>query len=358
MSGTTDFTFRIIFLVCFFRCHASSTKQISTSNKYLKIGALSWPPFLIIKKNERGEDTIGGVLGDYLEYIRESKNFTFTVVIPPDGLWGNCNGADNCTGVIGLVARNEVDFAINPFTVTPDRKAGVDFTRPVVTSFFAMVVPLKFKSKKWYFIDPFSYKVWLLYISLIPVYFLAMGVVEIFYYGHVNWDALAGFVLRYALMDNSYLHPNRTKASQQKLLIIICIWSYLVLVTSYSGNLTAMLAKPKLQSPITTLDELLGQYEVPWVIETDGLPGYFKSTAAPGSIMKRIFERATMMPKLSEPCYTAEVKKDGRYGAVCASESIRALISQDYSETGKCNYYIVEEVLSWTIVALAIQVRM
>ena len=126
------------------------------SSKHFKIGAVSWPPFLIINKNEGGEDTISGAVGDYFDYIQKARNCTFEIVIPSDGLWGNCNGADNCTGVVELVARKEVDFSANPFTMTLDRKAAIDFSRPVVTSFYAVVIPLQSKSKMWYFVDPFS----------------------------------------------------------------------------------------------------------------------------------------------------------------------------------------------------------
>ena len=68
----------------------------------------------------------------------------------------------------------------------------------------------------------------------------------------------------------------------------------MVLVYSYAGNLTAMLARPKLQSPIRTLEELLAQNEVPWVIERGGLPEYFMSTAATGSVMTIRHSRPAM----------------------------------------------------------------
>ena len=328
------------------------------SNKHFKIGAVPWPPFLVINKNEKGENSISGPVGDYFGYMQKARNCTFTIVTPSDGLWGNCNGADNCTGVIELVARKEVDFAANPFTMTLDRIVAIDYSRPVEISFYGVVVPLESKSNIWYFVDPFSPKVWILYITSIPVFFLAMGLVEFLCGGgFVKWKATASFVLRTALIEHSHssLPPNHTKMYQQKLLIIIWVWSYMVLVYSYAGNLTAMLARPKLQSPIRTLEELLARNEVPWVIESGGLPEYFMSTAATGSVMKRMFDKGTMMPRLSDPCFTPEVKRNRRFGAVCDGPSIKALTAKDFSETGKCNYYMVEEVFSHGIIGLPIQ---
>ena len=85
---------------------------MTLSNKHLKIGAVPFPPYLVRKKEKNGQESYSGILWDFVEYIRKARNCTFTVVIPPDGLWGYCYENDNCTGMIGLVNRSEVDFAI------------------------------------------------------------------------------------------------------------------------------------------------------------------------------------------------------------------------------------------------------
>ena len=134
----------------------------------------------------------------------------------------------------------------------------------------------------------------------------------------------------------------------------------MILVYAYAGNLTSMLAKPSLLSPIRTLEGLVSQHEVPWVIEKGGLAEYLMSQVATGSVMKRMFERGTTMPSIvgsSELCYTTEVKKDGTFAAVCHLPSVKALISKDFSNTGKCNYYIVEESFLHSRGALGIQVK-
>ena len=81
-------------------------------NKHLKMGAVMFPPFLVKSKDDNGQESYSGLLWDLVEYVQKARNCTFTVVIPPDGLWGNCYGKNNCTGMIGLVSRSEVDFAL------------------------------------------------------------------------------------------------------------------------------------------------------------------------------------------------------------------------------------------------------
>ena len=79
---------------------------------HIKLGAEAWPPFIVIEKDENGKDIYSGMTWESIESIKKATNCTFTVVRPPDGLWGNCYDVNNCTGMIGLVQRKEVDFAI------------------------------------------------------------------------------------------------------------------------------------------------------------------------------------------------------------------------------------------------------
>ena len=45
--------------------------------------------------------------------MKQAKNISFTVVGPSDGLWGGiCYSRNNCSGMIGMVNRKEVDMAL------------------------------------------------------------------------------------------------------------------------------------------------------------------------------------------------------------------------------------------------------
>ena len=84
------------------------------SNKNLRIGAAAAPPFIVKSTDKNGKDSFSGIIWDFMEYIQKARNCTFTVVTvtPQDNLWGNCFGDNNCTGMIGMVSRKEVDFAL------------------------------------------------------------------------------------------------------------------------------------------------------------------------------------------------------------------------------------------------------
>ena len=102
----------VIFLIGCSVGQASSKEQMTMHNKQFKIGAMHFPPLIVIRKDKNGQDIIGGLLGKFLAYLKGARNCTFKVVTSHDGLGDFCYGKNNCTGMIGLVNRSEVDFAI------------------------------------------------------------------------------------------------------------------------------------------------------------------------------------------------------------------------------------------------------
>ena len=96
-------------------------------NAHLKVAAEPWKPFFIFycsdgkekQLNEKcpveGNETYGGALWDLLMFMQHARNVTFSILRAPDKAWGNCHGKNNCTGMIGMVNRREVDFAIGSY---------------------------------------------------------------------------------------------------------------------------------------------------------------------------------------------------------------------------------------------------
>ena len=137
----------------------------------------------------------------------------------------------------------------------------------------------------------------------------------------------------------------------------------LVIVQAYSGSLTAMLAKPKLQAPIRTLDELINQEEISWVIEKQTeFENYVKTTES-GTIMNKLYNGATLMPLLNNPdrgkfgCYSAKLKGSGNFASVCSLIDIMFMYYNDLNVNGKCSYYLFEEKFLSSGEAMAFQVR-
>ena len=239
-----------------------------------------------------------------------------------------------------------------PMSVSPDRAKAVDFTISFISDSYTVMIPLKHGSNMWFIIDPLGYEVWLFFILSIPIFLLAMVSSNYIFYGCANLDALSGFVIRNALSEQNCKIPSHTKVFQ-KIMIMIWIWCMLILVESYSGNLKAMLAKPKLEDPIRTIEDLLSQKEMSWAIEEYSTLYYYLNKSAPGSLMNKLYERAIIMPKTAH--WTKMPKGGTAY--ICPVMFFLTSASKDYTKTGKCNYYITEGKLLNTGRAMGFQVE-
>ena len=84
------------------------------SNKHLIVAATEWSPFWNPEETSSdGRVSYSGIMYDILMLMKKARNCTFTVVPSTDGLWGGtCYGINNCTGMIGMANREEVDIAI------------------------------------------------------------------------------------------------------------------------------------------------------------------------------------------------------------------------------------------------------
>ena len=237
---------------------------------------------------------------------------------------------------------------LGPFAQTSNVNDAVDFSVPITNSYLSVVLPLKYDSKMWFIFYPLEYEVWLFLMISVPIYLLAMAFANYIFYGNADLHFLTGFILRSVLSDHNG-GPGRPTKIYEELLMITWILSMFVLVSSYAGNLTAILAKPRLGYPIRTLEGLLDQSEIPWVIEKDGQAASLLKSSPSGSLLKQLYDGATFMSRrttqemMLNGCYSNEIKQKGEHGAVCFSSDISVLMLNDYSKTGRCNYYVIED---------------
>ena len=102
----------VVILALTFGTNVSASKQEKLTNKHLVIAAEPWPPYVVMTKNGNGEVEAGGFYWDYVKFWLNARNCTYTLMISPYGTRGHCTMPNNCSGLIGMVNRNEVDFAI------------------------------------------------------------------------------------------------------------------------------------------------------------------------------------------------------------------------------------------------------
>ena len=85
------------------------------NGKHLTIAAGHWPPFFTISGDKENR-IFSGVMSLVLDYLQTAMNFTSTIVQPQDGTWGAFDDkTGRWGGMVGMVRRNEVDFALGEF---------------------------------------------------------------------------------------------------------------------------------------------------------------------------------------------------------------------------------------------------
>ena len=118
----------ILSLVILFGSQAWSLNQ-GLTNQNIKVAAVPWGPFLVwrcpgdsewsdhyFRECPNGEERLyKGVLWELLRFMQQARNCKFTFDTSQQDWYGNCYGSDNCTGMIGMANRREVDFALGMF---------------------------------------------------------------------------------------------------------------------------------------------------------------------------------------------------------------------------------------------------
>ena len=111
MTLLLSVSFGILLLT--FEKGASASKQEKLTNKHLVIAASSWPPYVELTKGADGKIQVEGFIWEVVKFWLYARNFTYSVV--RQNTFGWCHKPNNCTGLLGMVNRKEVDFALGKY---------------------------------------------------------------------------------------------------------------------------------------------------------------------------------------------------------------------------------------------------
>ena len=85
------------------------------------------------------------------------------------------------------------------------------------------------------------------------------------------------------------------------------------------------------------------------------------SDSTQGSTMRQLLDGVTFLDTTIDwpnGCYDNEAYKVGTFASICDLVSIKALIHDEFSENGRCNFYFVNDFLSVVPSVMAFQVRL
>ncbi|XP_071526337.1 probable glutamate receptor [Panulirus ornatus] len=310
----------------------------------LVVSVVAWPPHHDVLVREDGSLSVVGPVANMLNTAAKSLNFTYSVVTPADQHWGRKLGNGSWTGMIGQVARKEVDIALGPFGLTEERSKVVDYTR---SFFFDGRSILSAKGlpeiDPWGFLFPLTPLVWIILLAVMVAACVAVVVL-------VQHPRGSGLVMWAS--DLLYLHMRiilrqdlTMRIDGVRVRCVVGSWLVVAMLAtwSYTGNLISLLAVRHIPQPIQNIRDLVDQ------------PG-ISAVMLSNSILPTIISKMEIgdMKELSDLRYVGRLKlaifadfpeiidtlvRRGDHAIVDPNLSLDNFIAQNFAKTRRCDFY-------------------
>ncbi|MPC29058.1 Glutamate receptor 2 [Portunus trituberculatus] len=283
---------------------------------------------------------VKGALDNIARYFSRALNFTYTLASGrsfgtklPNGSW---------SGMMGLVAREEVDLGAAPIAISQTRAEAVDFTMPLWTGRVRIVSGRgELETDPWGFLLPLTPLVWSATLISLAVVCAALLLPSSFLPGRVM--SRADFRSVRVLLQQDVDWPAQWWWWER---LVLGLWmlTTLVLIKSYSGNLMSLLAVKYLPQPFQSLQDVIDHRSVSIIWQKSSLFEQYIRTAKSGVFheMARLEKEGRMVfhKQPQFPWSLDTFVRRGRHVLADADITITNLIARDYSATGRCDFYL------------------
>ncbi|XP_037792822.1 glutamate receptor 1-like [Penaeus monodon] len=271
--------------------------------------------------------------------------FSYELVKPPDGLWGAKQADGSWSGMMGMVHREEVEFAVGPFTITPERETVCDFSWPVHSDNLALImVRPGLQNDVSGFLKPFSWVVWLLVmVSVLGIgaamFGIERGEEKVFSFSEKNlMRKVTQWVLQTLTQESSDWLPRKDGGR-----LLVSTWLCVLVSCLYSGILRhadVLVTIPSTPGLTSAQDDL------PWRLEAGSMMPKFLMESGDPVRQKVVTHSSGTFPD----CWAArQAIARGEFAALCDETSMRKSIT-----TGKCHLYIAsQKVFTNAMMAMA-----
>ncbi|XP_063869652.1 probable glutamate receptor [Scylla paramamosain] len=313
---------------------------------FLRLTAQEFPPHVVMQyRAAPGGGTklvFSGAMMSVLEVLAQSLNFSYDVVPPPDGSFGNRLPNGTVTGMVGMVVRQEVDLGLGPFGFSAVRTLIIDYTVPVVNDYLRILAGRgRPEVDPWGFLLPLAPLVWVgLVVALVVVMAIVLLLARCV---SLYPPALAPYV-RVLLQENSWLPA---LWGWERLVLGGWMLAMLVVTQSYTGNLMSLLAVRYIPQPFQTLRALLDDSATTMIWEYNtAYVNYFRTTETGILREVRKMDAAGQVQYVLATEYSNMLRGEVRRGShVFIGEDLtsKILMAQQFSETGSCDFYTSRE---------------
>ncbi|XP_069937680.1 glutamate receptor ionotropic, kainate 5-like [Cherax quadricarinatus] len=347
---------------------------------HLVVGAEQWVPWLRITQHElTGDLTYSGIMYNLLLALSQTMNFTYELRRPGDGLWGVGFPNGSWSGMLGMVKNGEVDFALGPFAFNWERyHYACEFSQPIFMDYESVFMRRAgLETDLFAFSRPFQWQVMLVWLGLLAAAILTWIVLYFFFYlspyerqtpmKEYNKDNEESQAKRETRMERTHYQSQTMwfigtlfnqskswlpKSDSRRVITAAWLFSCFIFISVFSSTLTAMLSVPKVGVPIDSTDDLVSQTRVPWAIESGSFLFQILYQATEGIYQALWAGHSHMITD----CYTSRNDiRAGKFAAVCDKMTMKKVMSEDFSATGMCNFYMAREDFKSMPMALAFQ---
>ncbi|XP_045123834.1 probable glutamate receptor [Portunus trituberculatus] len=315
---------------------------------HLRVVAESWPPHILVTPGKDGAPTTAaGPMATFLENLAASLNFTYSVV-QGDGYWGAPTDNGTWNGMIGMVMRKEANMGLGPFGMTHARSQVADFTLPIFREVLHILTARpRPQPQPWGFLAPFTWGVWMaLLLSMVrycqalckttttpppppppppPPFFAFFSHLFIHYQHFVGQST-----------------PWKPERLTPRLVLWLWLMTVLVLMRTYSGSLTSLLAVKTVEIKYDSLRDALEDPGLTLVLEgSTALTGHLQkaSEGVFGELAEAVGSRGIKVRASQMQDVAARVLPDGRHAMFLEKIGCNKLFSDYFSSTGRCDFY-------------------
>lgn len=249
------------------------TGAINLSGRHLTIGTVHNPPAVRIVPPLTPEQkkTIGGIEPSLIETIANHLQFTYNYVeASPNEMWGEVYGHRGnltITGLLGMLARKEVDVVVSNFYVNNIRWPYVSYTVVYKFSYESFLVPAPQPYAKWKAVFySFTLPTWLATIASAVVVIVMLRLVAAASSFQSDsplrrYDVFADypFCCLYVIGNllNVQVQPQSILSTANRMFLIWWLFGTLILTTGYRSGLISYMTFPFTPEAIDTIQQLV-----------------------------------------------------------------------------------------------------
>ncbi|XP_061424119.1 glutamate receptor ionotropic, kainate 2-like isoform X3 [Lethenteron reissneri] len=261
----------------------------SLSNRTLIVTTILEGPYTMFRKLHRtlrGNERFEGYCMDLLRELSKILGFTYEVKLVDDEKYGSQDENGQWNGMVRELVDHKADLAVAPLTINYMREKAIDFSKPFMTLGISILYrkPNGTNPGIFSFLNPLSPDIWmyilLAYLGVSCVLFVIARFSPYEWYNPHPCNPDSDVVENNFTMLNSFWFGVGALMQQGSELmpkalstrIVGGIWWFftLIIISSYTANLAAFLTVERMESPISSADDLAKQTRIEYGAVRDG----------------------------------------------------------------------------------------